>query len=409
MLLFLGIIFPVIFLLVMSRSSSPTSKILNPIFAYHHQTKHSFQFYARSSKFLDWSNQPNPFRRYPGSPFISLQLIDENKWNYSSPAYREIFRQNGHQSNIPVTKQTISRFLELSFGLTAWKQAGKSTWSLRSNPSSGNLHPTEVFLLLPSSPEFQSALYHYCPKDHGLEMRTEYDSNSFESIMTDFPQSSFFVGLTSIHWREAWKYGERAYRYCNHDIGHAIGSVRIAAATLGWNVALLDGMKQADLASLIGTNRSDEYPSDEIDHPETLLLVWPQPQSGEQAVLIPTAFPSQKVDELISRARWHGQANRLSETHGDHWDIIDHVASHTWKSGTQEYLLHHPSHETLQLSRQTSDPLAVDIIRQRRSALDFNPETSHLSFDSFLQLLSRVFPRMEIPDLSNESPGMLFE
>jgi len=21
-------------------------------------------------------------------------------------------------------------------------------------------------------------------------------------------------GLSSIHWREAWKYGERAYRYC---------------------------------------------------------------------------------------------------------------------------------------------------------------------------------------------------
>ena len=309
-----------------------------------------------------------------------------------------------------MTKQSISRFLELSFGITAWKQAGKSTWSLRSNPSSGNLHPTEGFIILPSSPEFQSALYHYCPKDHGLEMRAEYDSNSLESIMNDFPNSSFFVGLTSIHWREAWKYGERAYRYCNHDIGHAIGSVRIAAATLGWNVALLDGMKQSDLASILGTSRSYEYPSDEIDHPETLLLLWPQPPD-EQRILIPTSFSSQKVEGLISKARWHGQANRLSETHGDHWDIIDHVASHTWKSsGTQEHVVHHPLRQELQPSHQASDPLALDIIRQRRSALDFNPETSHLSRASFMQLLFRVFPhRSDLTDLSDESPGMAFK
>jgi len=32
------------------------------------------------------------------------------------------------------------------------------------------------------------------------------------------------LGLSSIHWREAWKYGERAFRYCQHDIGHAIAS-----------------------------------------------------------------------------------------------------------------------------------------------------------------------------------------
>ena len=29
------------------------------------------------------------------------------------------------------------------------------------------------------------------------------------------------MALTSITWREAWKYGERAFRYCNHDVGHA--------------------------------------------------------------------------------------------------------------------------------------------------------------------------------------------
>jgi nitroreductase len=41
------------------------------------------------------------------------------------------------------------------------------------------------------------------------------------------------VGLSSIHWREAWKYGERAFRYCQHDVGHVLGTLRFAAAALG--------------------------------------------------------------------------------------------------------------------------------------------------------------------------------
>ena len=37
----------------------------------------------------------------------------------------------------------------------------------------------------------------------------------------------------SIHWREAWKYGERAFRYCQHDAGHAIASVRFRGGGAG--------------------------------------------------------------------------------------------------------------------------------------------------------------------------------
>jgi nitroreductase len=48
------------------------------------------------------------------------------------------------------------------------------------------------------------------------------------------------VGLTSIHWRESWKYGERAFRYCHHDAGHAIGSFAVSAAGLGWEAKLLE-------------------------------------------------------------------------------------------------------------------------------------------------------------------------
>jgi nitroreductase len=58
--------------------------------------------------------------------------------------------------------------------------------------------------------------------------------------MIGLPEGSFLVGLSSIFWREAWKYGERAFRYCQHDVGHALGTLRSAAAALGWKLFLLD-------------------------------------------------------------------------------------------------------------------------------------------------------------------------
>jgi SagB-type dehydrogenase family enzyme len=403
--------------LLLSSMSRSSSSSLSSILSYHLQTKHSFERYARASRNLDWQNQPNPFRRYSGSDFIPLQLIDANQWQYPSPKYSDLFTRS-NLTNIPVNFQTISRFLELSLGITAWKQAGQSKWALRSNPSSGNLHPTEGFILLPSSHDFESGLYHYCPKDHGLEMRAKYDADSFQRLISPFPRSSFLMGLTSIHWREAWKYGERAYRYCNHDLGHAIASIRIAAATLGWNIMLLEEMNQTDLGLLFGTSRSNEFPENEKDHPESLLVVWPLAEVEERSLsnplegsLIPSTIPSQTLNQLFSGATWFGEANRLSTAHGDHWEIIDQVASDAWKSTESHVSCHHSSMNPQKTSpskrnlMRGGDLSSVEIIRQRRSAVSFDPETSVISSESFFQLLSRIFPRKDLQDQGNDSAG----
>ena len=49
----------------------------------------------------------------------------------------------------PLTAERLGLFLELSLGITAWKEFQGTRWSLRSNPSSGNLHPTEGYVVLP--------------------------------------------------------------------------------------------------------------------------------------------------------------------------------------------------------------------------------------------------------------------
>ena len=71
------------------------------------------------------------------------------------------------------------------------------------------------------------------------------------------PGAPSCVGLASIHWREAWKYGERAFRYCQHDVGHALGAVRYAAAVLGWSARLLDTPGDDDVSALLGLDRDE--------------------------------------------------------------------------------------------------------------------------------------------------------
>ena len=236
-------------------STDPVDRVI----AYHVRTKHHFNRYARSLGYLDWANQPNPFRRFDGTQLVRLPLLKADE-EPRSPSYDAIY-QPGSVPVQPLTNRTVSRFFELALGLSAWKKAGESEWALRNNPSSGNLHPTEGYVLLPSAEglDMKPGLYHYAPREHRVELRADCSPAAISRLLAPFPSGAFLFGLTSVHWREAWKYGERAFRYCNHDVGHAIGSARIAAATLGWKMALLDGADQNQTARVLGTHSLDDF------------------------------------------------------------------------------------------------------------------------------------------------------
>ena len=65
--------------------------------------------------------------------------------------------------------------------------------------------------------------------------------------------------LTSIVWREAWKYGERAYRYCLHDMGHAWQALALSARAIGCEHIAAGHFVDDDVARMFHLN-SDEWP-----------------------------------------------------------------------------------------------------------------------------------------------------
>jgi SagB-type dehydrogenase family enzyme len=354
---------------------------------YHERTKHHFHRYAPGPGRLDWANQPDPFRRYEGAALTQLPLLGADEAP-RSPSYESLYVP-GAVASAPLTLRSLSRLLEYALALSAWKQAGGTRWALRSNPSSGNLHPTEGYLLIGAIAELGASpgLFHYAPREHGLERRADCPPALFSRLLRGFPPQAFLLGLSSVHWREAWKYGERAFRYCQHDAGHAIGAVRIAAATLGWSALVLDGTADATLDALLGLDRAADFDGAERENAELVMALWPRDGANSP---LPRYLEPDAAQELAHQ-RWYGRANRLSPDDPVPWDAIDQVAVASRKPADERRTLELLPRENSGPDVQDG-PAAGKIIRQRRSLLACDGKTS-IPAGRFYRMLARVMPR----------------
>jgi len=172
------------------------------VVAYHERTKHHYHRFAASVGYMDWATQPDPFRRYEGASLVRLPFPEMGQ----ALPYWQLYVADSMEP-APLSIDSVSLFFRYALSLTAWKRFHETTWSLRANPSSGNLHPTEGYALLPAVGAIHDrpGVYHYAPKEHGLERRADVDPSVWTALMTAFPKDSFLVGLSSIHWREAWE------------------------------------------------------------------------------------------------------------------------------------------------------------------------------------------------------------
>ena len=264
--------------------------------------------------------------------------------------------------------------------ISAWKSTGQASWALRVNPSSGNLHPTEGYLIcgpitgLCDTP----VVCHYAPKEHGVEVRAAFSRELWAALWPGAPATAFLVGLTSIHWREAWKYGQRAYRYCQHDAGHAIGAISIAAAGLGWQTRILDDLSTDELALLMGTGRASAEP----EEPDLLIALAPYDGGRQDQGLC-----AERI-QAFGSLDWRGTPNQLSPSHVD-WGVED-VAAATRKPRVPLRYEHHQS-PPIPWCLGNRPVSLRKIIRQRRSAVAMDRVT-RMTRDAFYTILERTLP-----------------
>jgi SagB-type dehydrogenase family enzyme len=363
------------------------------LFAYHHATKHTFDSVRANAHFLDWRNQPNPFRTYDGAPLISLPagpgFPDIGAFAAMAALAGRAKSADGNAREsldaIQLDAHWLSRLLWHSMAVSAWKKVPRTEdrYSLRVNPSSGNLHPTETYLATRGFAGVHDGIYHYRADRHALELRRRGDGTSEIARALDLPwaaESPLIVALTSIFWREAWKYRDRAYRYCCHDVGHAMISLLLAARALGLSGGVVAHFSDLRLARVLGLQQdSDEAPM--------AFLIFPPPSYGRQAERIvaepqknPAGTPNELSAEEIPYHLLLGmhRSTLLPDPAGP----LPRVADADVDVARAE-----PPLLPAAASRAERDASLGATVRRRRSALDFDSHTAPMERADFEQLL----------------------
>ncbi|PYU13534.1 MAG: hypothetical protein DMG29_11595 [Acidobacteria bacterium] len=377
------------------------------LFAYHHATKHTYYSVRARAHFLDWRNQPSPFRVYRGARTIKLER------NPSFPAvgtFEAMARlgeggeggrgskggkgaREGTQSAVRLDSVWLSRLLWYSMAISAWKQVPQSgiRYSLRVNPSSGNLHPTETHLALCGFDGLDDGLYHYRADTHALERRGRGDwvgelARALElDAAARLARPRLIVALTSIFWREAWKYRDRAYRYCCHDLGHAQMSILLAALALGHHGGVMAHFSDLRLARTLGLAQSDEAPMS--------FLVFSE-NSGDKApprAELESSTPNELSEEEVPYYLLLGMHRstvlvRTKESEETSFGGFESFTSFTSSS---------PPTSASPTSPTAPDSPLGAVVRRRRSALDFDPQAEPMpraTLEQMLDLATRDWP-----------------
>ena len=314
---------------------------------YHLRSYHSVDGYCPMPEAYDWASMPGP-RVFFDSERHALPLsiaVD------AAPA------------------ASVSALLLACCGASGVKADGNNRWYVRSNPSSGNLHPIETYVL------FASRLYHYDALSHSLELRA---ANASAPVAVS--KDAVVVLLSAISWREEWKYGLRGPRYTYLDAGHAIGAVLQVARAFGWIGYVADHLADAELAALLGINDSLEAPV--------------------AAIVLDRRDGVAIAPDHTGDVTWYGAPRPLAARSWSH-PAADALASAVTKPATQRrpYIA--------DASPSTSAEAYVRLARRRRTALAFARNTTTSA--AFFEILNAILDEARrFEGVSAASPLLVF-
>ncbi|MEQ8277147.1 MAG: nitroreductase family protein [Deltaproteobacteria bacterium] len=191
--------------------------------AAHALSEHRAERPARAPAPQDWSTCVPPLH-FPGAELLP-----------ATARHRNISVADTLAGRCPQAPIDIGTIALRTLGVTVERRRGSSRWFCHANPSSGNLHPTELYVL-----DGRDVL-HFAARE-----------GAFARIgrLEDEAPTTFV--LTQIAERQCWKYGDRGVRYAELDLGHAVAGLRLAAASHGHELRPIDGLFLRDVLGLDG-------------------------------------------------------------------------------------------------------------------------------------------------------------
>ncbi len=222
---------------------------------FQHETEHIRGRMAASG--LDWANQPEAFKAYPGAPRIPL----ESPRLRGGPSLWELLHQRRSVRSFddpPVDLSDLSRVLWAAQGVT--QRTGG--YLFRTAPSAGALYPIETYVGVQRVEGVGPGIYHYHVPEHALEQLQsgDYRLQTARAALDQrmVMQADVVLIWTAVFQRSKWKYGQRAYRYIYMDAGHIAQNVALAAEALGLGSCQIAALYDQEVNALVGVDGKSE-------------------------------------------------------------------------------------------------------------------------------------------------------
>jgi len=140
---------------------------LDAAWRYHSGTKHSYQSIRSNPHYLDWSNQPRPFKVYPKLDAIPLPRQVPPTGMAAVSAISTI---PGELDSAAVPDMNaLALLLHFSAGVTKEKRLpGGETLFFRAAACTGALYEVELYLVCGDLPGLDAGVYHFGVKDLSL-------------------------------------------------------------------------------------------------------------------------------------------------------------------------------------------------------------------------------------------------
>jgi len=230
---------------------------------YHEATKHSYTSVRTNPHFLDFDNQPLPFKIYPAlePSRLPAEVRQTGVAALSAIAGSVPIPTNAHTDSTP-DLEAVAQLLYLSAGITRQRKYSGGEIYFRAAACTGALYEVELYLVCGDLRGLQAGVYHFAPAEFGLRtLRTgDYrsvlvDATGGESAIAHAPLT---IVCTCTYWRNAWKYQARTYRHFGWDNGTLLANLLAVATAQGLPAKVVCGFVDATVNRLLDVDSQRE-------------------------------------------------------------------------------------------------------------------------------------------------------
>ncbi len=226
---------------------------------YHDATKHSYASVHNNRHFLDFDNQPLPFKIYPTLEPSPLPAEVRQTGVAALSAISEIVPA---QTNAAPDLEAISQLLYLSAGITRHRKYPGGEIYFRAAACTGALYEVELYLVCGDLTNLDAGVYHFAAAEFGLrKLRSgDYRGVLIEATAPEpaIAHAPLTIVCTCTYWRNAWKYQDRTYRHFGWDNGTLLANLLAVGAALGLPAKVVCGFEDDKVNALLDVDAQHE-------------------------------------------------------------------------------------------------------------------------------------------------------